>query len=182
MLHDISRSKSTFLGPSVHLGCMYSYKKSSLLSHSKVIGLGLGVGHGKEIENSYGIRDTFSRNSLTFRHEHEDGGGLGVGSAAGVVAGVSVVRLSNGESALSFCTGFGLHGDSSSSCVVVDHTVVVVPEHVLWRLRALQNRWYRASEEIEQFGGVSLFPVVRLPIALKDERSGVASAVFCLQL
>lgn len=80
------------------------------------------------------------------------------------------MRLSNGESALSFGAGFGLHGDSSSSCVVVDHTVVVVPEHVLWRLRALQNRWFRASEEIEQCGGVSLFPVVRLPIALKDEQ------------
>lgn len=117
------------------------------------------------VENSYGTRDTFSRNSLTFRHEHEDGGGLSVGSAAGVVAGVSVVRLSNGESALSFGAGFGLHGDSSSSCVVVDHAVIVVPEHVLWRLRALQNRWYRVSEEIEQCGRVSLFLVVHLPIA-----------------
>lgn len=54
--------------------------------------------------------------------------------------------------------------------VVVDHAVVVVPEHVLWRLRALRNRWYRVSEETEQCGSVCLYLVVRLPIALKDKQ------------
>lgn len=95
------------------------------------------VGWGVGGEDSCEIHTMCFRNSLTFRHEHEDGGGLGVGSAAGVVAGVGIVSLSNGESALGFGAGFGLDGDPSSCRVVVDHAVVVVPEHVLWRLWAL---------------------------------------------
>lgn len=90
------------------------------------------------------IRVILNRSSihvvLTLGHEDEDGCGLGVGGAAGVVAGVGVVGLADGKAALGLRPRFRLHGDSTPRRVVVDHAVVMVPEHVLGRLGALKSR------------------------------------------
>jgi hypothetical protein len=67
----------------------------------------------------------------TFGDEDVDGRRLRVGRAASVVARVGVVGVADGETALRLGAGFRLHRNAASGCVVVDHAVVVVPEHVL---------------------------------------------------
>lgn len=71
-------------------------------------------------------------------HVDVDGGGLGVGRAAGVVAGVARRRVADGERGLRARAGRGGHAHAARR-VVVDHALVVVPEHVLRRHRALQH-------------------------------------------
>ena len=40
--------------------------------------------------------------------------------------------VADGQPALRLGARVGLHRNAASRCVVVDHAVVVVPEHVLW--------------------------------------------------
>lgn len=75
---------------------------------------------------------------LTFLDENVYGCGFRVRCAASVVSGVRVVGITNGEPALRLCPGKCLHADAIPGRVVVDHAVVVVPEHVLWRRGTLQ--------------------------------------------
>lgn len=75
----------------------------------------------------------------TFRHKNVDGCGLGVRGRARVVAGVRVVRVAYGETALGAGARNRLHRDAASRRIIVDHVLVMVPEHVLGRCGALQH-------------------------------------------
>jgi len=57
------------------------------------------------------------------------------------------VCVANGETALRLGSWLRLYRDASPRCVVVDHSVVVVPEHVLRRGRALQPATHRKLEQ-----------------------------------
>jgi hypothetical protein len=50
------------------------------------------------------------------------------------------VCVADGQSALRLGARVGLHRNATSRRVVVDHAVVVVPEHVLWWCGALQRK------------------------------------------
>lgn len=65
--------------------------------------------------------------------------GLGVGGAAGVVAGVARRGAADGQRRLRLGPRLGEHAHARRR-VVVDHARVVVPEHVLRRHRALRER------------------------------------------
>lgn len=77
---------------------------------------------------------------LTFRDEHVNRVRFGVGRPAGVVSAVACCCTVNYQAAVSLRTGLRAHGDSAPGRVVVDHVVIVVPEHVLRRRRTLQRR------------------------------------------
>lgn len=64
---------------------------------------------------------------------------LGIASAAGVVPGVLERGPADCEPGLRTSSGLRLHCDPASGGVVVDHAVVVVPEHVLWGCWALER-------------------------------------------
>ena len=53
------------------------------------------------------------------------------------------------EAAVRLGTRLGADGDTASRCVVVDHVLVVVPEYVLWRGRALKQdiKWHIGWEQ-----------------------------------
>jgi hypothetical protein len=67
----------------------------------------------------------------TFGDENVDGRRLRVGGTASVVARVGVVGVANGQTTLRLGARLRLHRNAASWCIVVDHAVVVVPEHVL---------------------------------------------------
>lgn len=73
----------------------------------------------------------------TFRDEHKYWRRLSIRCAACIVSRISVVSFPDREAALCLRTWFCLYCNSSTSCVVVDHPFIVVPEHVLRRLWAL---------------------------------------------
>ena len=62
---------------------------------------------------------------------------LGVWSAAGVVAGVFVMRVVDGQEGLSFDSPVRGDVNPAPAFVVIDHAVIMVPKHVLWRTWAL---------------------------------------------
>lgn len=74
---------------------------------------------------------------LTFRHKNINSIGFCVGRPASVIAGIAVCGVVDDEATVSLGTRLGADGDTSSRCVVVYHVLVVVPEHVLRRRRAL---------------------------------------------
>jgi hypothetical protein len=53
------------------------------------------------------------------------------------------------EATMGFGTRLGAYTDASSRCVVADHAVVMVPEHVLWWGRALKQdiKWHIGWEQ-----------------------------------
>ena len=70
--------------------------------------------------------------SLTFRYKNINCICFCVGRSASVIAGIAVCGVVDDEAAMSLRTRFGADSDTAPRCVVVDHAVVVVPEHVLW--------------------------------------------------
>lgn len=54
------------------------------------------------------------------------------------------------EATVGLGTRLGADGNTASRCVVVDHPLVVVPEHVLWWGRALKQdiKWHIGWEQI----------------------------------
>lgn len=92
----------------------------------------------------------FVRNTLlilAFGDEDEDRCRLGVGGAARVIARVRLHCLANRQSALSW-SWIGLYGHAAARGVVVYHPVIVIPEHVLRRRRALEQieeEWRRLT-------------------------------------
>lgn len=76
---------------------------------------------------------------LTFRYIDVYGISLCVGRSASVVARIAVCGVVDDEATVSLGARLGAHGDTSSRRVVVDHVLVVVPEHVLRRGRALEG-------------------------------------------
>jgi hypothetical protein len=67
----------------------------------------------------------------TFGDEDIDGRRLRVGSTARVVARVGIVCVSYGQTTLRLEAWLRLHCDATSRRIVVDHAIVMVPEHVL---------------------------------------------------
>jgi len=86
---------------------------------------------------------------LAFGDEDEDRCRLGVGGAARVIARVRLHCLANRQPALSwFVSWIGLYGHAAARGVVVYHPVIVIPEHVLRRRRALEQieeEWHRLT-------------------------------------
>lgn len=74
-----------------------------------------------------------------FRHEHVYGGGLSVASAARIVPGILERGATHSQPGLRARTRLRLHGDPAARSVVVDHAIVVVPEHVLRRRWTLER-------------------------------------------
>lgn len=64
--------------------------------------------------------------------------GLSVASAAGVVPGVLERGAADRQARLRARSRLRLHRDAAACRVVVDHALVVVPEHVLGRRWALK--------------------------------------------
>jgi len=60
-----------------------------------------------------------------------------------------VCSVVDDEAAVGLGTGLRADGDTASRCVVVDHALVVIPEHVLWRGRALEQdiNWHIGCEQ-----------------------------------
>lgn len=84
---------------------------------------------------------------LAFGDEDEDRCRLGVGGAARVIARVGLDRLANRQPALSW-SWIGLYGHAAARGIVVYHPVIVIPEHVLRRRRALEQieeEWRRLT-------------------------------------
>lgn len=84
---------------------------------------------------------------LAFGDEDEDRCRLGVGGAARVIARVGFHRLANRQPALSW-SWIGLYGHAAARGIVVYHPVIVIPEHVLRRRRALEQieeEWRRLT-------------------------------------
>lgn len=84
---------------------------------------------------------------LAFGDEDEDRCRLGVGGAARVIARVGLHRLVNRQPALSW-SWIGLYGHAAARGIVVYHPVIVIPEHVLRRRRALEQieeEWRRLT-------------------------------------
>lgn len=70
---------------------------------------------------------------VTFRDKHIDGVFFSVGCPTGVVARVTGSGFRHRQPTVGFDTRLCGDGDTTSDGVVVDHTFVVVPEHVLRR-------------------------------------------------
>jgi hypothetical protein len=77
----------------------------------------------------------------TFWHVDINAGRFCVACRARVVARVVDLWLTDDQPALGPWSGYGFDGDVPPGVVVVDHPVVALPVHVLWRLRTLKNRW-----------------------------------------
>lgn len=76
---------------------------------------------------------------LTLWHENVDESWFSIGGWTCIVAGVCIVRIPNCESTLCSWSWNGFDSYSTPSCVIVDHVVIVIPEHVLRRGWALWN-------------------------------------------
>lgn len=66
------------------------------------------------------------------------GSWLSIAGAAGVVPRVLQRSSADGKPGLCASPRFRLYRDTSSRRIVVDHAVIVVPEHVLWGRWALE--------------------------------------------
>jgi hypothetical protein len=75
-----------------------------------------------------------------FGDEYVYAGRFRVTGAARIVPGVRVLGPPNGQPRLAFGAGLRLHSYAPPGRVVVDHPIVVIPEHVLRRLRTLRKR------------------------------------------
>ncbi|KAI8419676.1 LOW QUALITY PROTEIN: hypothetical protein MSG28_008367 [Choristoneura fumiferana] len=89
-----------------------------------------------------------------------DGGGLRVGRATGVVPGVSRRGVADGERGLRARAGRRADGHAARR-VVIDHALVVVPEHVLRRHRALYAHTHTLASPGTTFLTFQRLPNVR---------------------
>ncbi|KAI8419674.1 LOW QUALITY PROTEIN: hypothetical protein MSG28_008367 [Choristoneura fumiferana] len=90
-----------------------------------------------------------------------DGGGLRVGRATGVVPGVSRRGVADGERGLRARAGRRADGHAARR-VVIDHALVVVPEHVLRRHRALYAHTHTLASPGTTFLTFQRLPNVRV--------------------
>lgn len=116
---------------------------------------------------------------LAFGDEDEDRCRLGVGGAARVIARVRLHCLANRQPALSwFVSWIGLYGHAAARGVVVYHPVIVIPEHVLRRRRALEQieeEWHRLTSM--RFNA-RIFPSTK---ATTEESSGLRPVAFVMR-
>jgi len=83
---------------------------------------------------------------LTFRNIDVNCIRFRIGSSASVVARVAVCGVVDNEATVGLGARLRGYRDASPRCVVVDHVLVVVPEHVLRWGRALQPATHRKSQ------------------------------------
>lgn len=77
--------------------------------------------------------------SLTFGDENLDEVRVGVGRSTAVISRVGQGGAVDDKAAVGFGPGLGADGDAAARRVVVDHPLVVVPEHILRRRGTLQH-------------------------------------------
>lgn len=75
----------------------------------------------------------------TFSDEDHDTSRLSITGAARIIARVGIFGTPDGQSGLTFGPRLRIHRYPTPGRVIVDHTLVVVPEHVLRRRRTLQT-------------------------------------------
>lgn len=77
---------------------------------------------------------------LTFRNENINVSGFGVCSLTRVITTVGVYDVVYSQPAGTAAAVLGVYDNTSSIVIVVDHFFVVIPEHVLRRLWALETK------------------------------------------
>lgn len=80
------------------------------------------------------------KSQLTFGHEYHNGGRFCVWRAARIIPRICINRISNCEMTLSFRPGIRFDRYPSPGSIVIDHSIVVIPEHILGRLGTLKKR------------------------------------------
>jgi len=77
--------------------------------------------------------------AITIENVNGNGGGPSIGGDTGVVARVGLVSLFNGEDALLSIPV----DDHTTNIVIIDHPVIMVPENIDGRLRALPEHTHQ---------------------------------------
>lgn len=89
-----------------------------------------------------------SRQTLTFRHKHVDTRWFRITSGTCIIPAVSYLRLSYDQSTVRSRTWRCLNCDVPSRVIVVDHTVVPLPEHILRRCGTLLRKKKKNKKSI----------------------------------